>query len=169
MRIAAAILFVLWALGLSTGCQPVAGDAGMPQETTVTATAEPVMSTGQSTRISIPLTELPERIMPTETASHRTDEVPEELLNKIIADLAERTGIPSDRILVIQSQATIWNDGSLGCPQPGVFYTQALVNGFWVILEAEGQKYDYRASESGYFFICKNGTAPLAPRGTPGS
>jgi hypothetical protein len=108
-------------------------------------------------------------ILPSATVDAVTGEVPDELLKKIIADLTERTGIPADRVLVTRSQATIWNDGSLGCPQPGVFYTQALVHGFWVILEAGGQTYDYRASDSGYFFMCQNAILPLAPAGTPGS
>jgi hypothetical protein len=30
----------------------------------------------------------------------------------------------------------VWNDGSLGCPEPGMMYTQALVNGYWLIIEA---------------------------------
>jgi hypothetical protein len=36
-----------------------------------------------------------------------------------------------------------WSDGALGCPAPGRFYTQALVPGFRVQLEAGGERFDY--------------------------
>jgi hypothetical protein len=98
-----------------------------------------------------------------------TGEAPAELLRTIMADLAERTGVASDKILIVRAQAITWSDGSLGCPQPGMFYTQALVNGYWVVLEADGAKYDYRASGSGYFFLCENGSPPVTPAGAPDS
>ena len=30
------------------------------------------------------------------------------------------------------------SDGSLGCPQPGEFYTQVLVRGYWIVFDVEG-------------------------------
>jgi hypothetical protein len=114
------------------------------------------------------MTKMPERIPPTEVTTPVTGEVPGEILDLIKKDLSERTGAPPEGIVVIQDQEIVWNDGSLGCPQPGEFYTQALVNGYWVILEFEGQKYDYRASDKGYFFLCE-GFHPNLPSGTPSS
>jgi hypothetical protein len=91
-------------------------------------------------------------------------EVPEEILEKIIADLVQRTNADEKNIKVIRSQAVTWRDGSLGCPKPGVFYTQALVDGYWVILQIEGTDYDYRVSNSGYFTLCEGrGGIPISP------
>jgi hypothetical protein len=84
-------------------------------------------------------------------------------------DLVERTGAAMEKISVIQAQAIVWNDGSLGCPQPGVMYTQALVNGYQVILEVGDQKYDYHAAETGYYLLCERGFPPIFPAGTPNS
>jgi hypothetical protein len=50
-----------------------------------------------------------------------------------------------------------WNDGSLGCPEPGNMYTEALVNGYWVIIKARGQTYDFRADSRGSFILCPPG------------
>ncbi len=105
----------------------------------------------------------PERVPPTEMLPSVTGEVPDELLGTIAADLMKRTGVAPDRILVIQAQAITYNDGSLGCPQPGILYTQALVNGYWVVLEVDGVKYDYRASGSGYFPLRKWTSSHLSP------
>ena len=54
-----------------------------------------------------------------------------------------------------------WPDGSLGCPQPGQVYTQALVDGYHVVLDADGDELDYRVGSGGSFNLCENGL----PRG----
>jgi hypothetical protein len=77
------------------------------------------------------------------------------LLDKVTADLQQRFSISRESIRVSRFDAILWNDGSMGCPQPGQFYTQALVEGYWLILQADGVSYDYRASKKGYFFLCE--------------
>jgi hypothetical protein len=92
-----------------------------------------------------------------------TGEVPLELLSEIIADLANRLDIKPDAIAVARDEAVVWNDGSLGCAQPGLFYTQAQVDGYWVVLQVGENSYDYRATSKGYFTLCEN---PLPIDGT---
>jgi hypothetical protein len=115
------------------------------------------------------MTKMPERVPPTEVTTPVTGEVPTELLNAILSELAKRMGVMPEKIVVIQAQAIVWNDGSLGCPQPGVMYTQALVKGYWVILEVDETKFDYRVTDTGYFFLCENGLSPIPPPSTPNS
>jgi|GEM_PF-913716 len=86
-----------------------------------------------------------------------TGETPIELLRAIQADLADQSGVDLSEIRVVRDQMVIWSDGSLGCPQPEMMYTQALVPGYWVVLQVGDKEYDYRAAESGYFFRCENG------------
>jgi hypothetical protein len=45
------------------------------------------------------------------------DEVPEDLLKAILADAAERMGLPTEAFTVVRAEAVTWSDGSLGCPQ----------------------------------------------------
>ena len=82
-------------------------------------------------------------------------EVPGEILDEIIADLVERTGAEQADIQVVRADAVVWNDGSLGCPKPGEFYIQMMINGYWVVLEVEGLEYDYRVSDKGSFMLCE--------------
>jgi hypothetical protein len=82
-------------------------------------------------------------------------EVPEKILGEIIADLAGVTVADRDAIKVVRAEAVVWNDGSLGCPKPGEFYIQILVNGYWVVLQVEGVEFDYRVNDSGYFTLCE--------------
>jgi hypothetical protein len=58
---------------------------------------------------------------------------------------------------VIEAAAVEWSDGSWGCPEPGMTYTQAIVNGWQVVVEAAGQTLDYRATGPGSFRLCENG------------
>lgn len=132
---------------------------------TPTPTAEELRSTVRATEL-IPATPgrqvIPgEQVTPGDLSPLVTGEVPASLLEEIRVDLAQRSGVAQDAILVIRDQAVTWSDGSLGCPQPGVFYTQALVPGYWVVLQVGEKQCDYRASESGYFFLCEGSGLPF--------
>jgi hypothetical protein len=87
-------------------------------------------------------------------------EVPAAILAELVADAAERAGIDPGAIDVVQAVAVTWNDGSLGCPEPGMSYTMALVDGYHVILAAEGEEFDYRVTAQGGFRLCENGGRP---------
>ncbi len=85
-----------------------------------------------------------------------TGEAPADLLEAILADAAGRTGLERDALIVLQDEAVVWSDGSLGCPEPDMMYTQALVEGYHVIVQAGDRQLDYRASRSGFFKLCEN-------------
>lgn len=106
-----------------------------------------------------------ERVPTVEPAQAVVGEVPDEIMNGIYADLAERTGADAADVEVVRAEQAIWNDGSLGCPQPGMMYTQALVDGYWVVLEYAGQSYDYRVNGRGYFALCES--PPPGSNGAP--
>jgi hypothetical protein len=95
----------------------------------------------------------PPRVEPTVPAT--SGEAPPELVDQMVDDLADKLSIERQSITVVSAEAVTWNDGSLGCPKPGEFYTQALVPGYRVILEASGKQVNYHASEKGYFFRCE--------------
>lgn len=100
-----------------------------------------------------PTPTLPEQPPVDSTVPVVTGEVPSDLLESIMADATSRVATESS-IIVVRAQSVTWSDGSLGCPEPGMSYTQALVDGYWVILDAGGQMMDYRASASGAFKLC---------------
>jgi hypothetical protein len=88
-------------------------------------------------------------------------EIPAEILETLHADARDRAGQPNAVITLIRAEAVQWPDGSLGCPQPDMMYTQAIVPGYWVVLELDGESFDYRVSERGGFVLCENGTPPI--------
>jgi hypothetical protein len=71
-----------------------------------------------------------------------------------LADAARRTGLAPDALKVLSAEVVTWSDGSLGCPQPGMMYTQALVPGYRVRIQAGGQVLDYHAGRGGRPTLC---------------
>jgi hypothetical protein len=69
-------------------------------------------------------------------------------------DAVSRVGVPANAITVQSALRVTWRDGSLGCPEPGVQYTQALVPGWRVILRAGDQTLDYHAAANGHLILC---------------
>ena len=69
-------------------------------------------------------------------------------------DAASRLGLSQDAIFVDSAKRVMWRDGSLGCPEPGALYTQALVRGWRVILRAGNQTLDYHAAANGHLILC---------------
>jgi hypothetical protein len=129
-----------------------------PAELTVAPTATPTQEPdagGRGIRLTPTLLPSLERV-PVSEPSPVTGEVPTELLEAILEDAEARTGIEAAEMDLLRAEAVAWNDGSLGCPQPDVMYTQAPVDGYWVVLKAEGKELDYRAAQSGHFSLCEH-------------
>lgn len=89
-------------------------------------------------------------------------EVPQRLLAIFKEDLARRALVKEETISVISAVQEQWPDGSLGCPKPGQFYTQAIVPGYRVTLSAAGRSYAYHSDMRGLFVVCLEGV-PSAP------
>ena len=70
------------------------------------------------------------------------------------SDAARRSGLPVSQLKVVTLESVTWPDGSLGCPRPGMAYTQALVPGYRVRLQVGTEVWDYHASERGAIVLC---------------
>lgn len=103
---------------------------------------------------------LPERVVMPVPEGERSLP-PEAVLGPVLADASKRTGIAVTELVVADSWQKVWSDGSLGCPGPGEYYTQALVPGWQVLVLAGSQTLDYRLSERGYFKLCGPGKLEL--------
>lgn len=80
----------------------------------------------------------------------------EALLAVLKADAARRAGARA--ITVGPAEDVVWSDGALGCPQPGLAYTQALVPGWRVRVEVAGAApLTYHASRRGQWLLCPAG------------
>jgi hypothetical protein len=77
-------------------------------------------------------------------------------LAQAITDLAKETGVDPNEIDVVAHDPVTWRDGSLGCPEPGMMYTQALVEGYRIVLRVSGQQVSYHGQGGRPPFRCDN-------------
>ncbi|WP_413451497.1 hypothetical protein AA0Y32_15890 [Georgenia phoenicis] len=106
--------------------------------------------------------------MPTTPAPAATSATPVERTPQVeaaVADLAAHLGIEAADVTVVSHEDVTWPDGSLGCPTPGMSYTQAQVPGSRLVLAAQGREFSYHAGSSGDFARCDS--PRLAPAPSP--
>ena len=77
-----------------------------------------------------------------------------EPVRSAIDDLAERIGVAADAIEVAEATYVTWPNGALGCPEPGMAYTQALVPGYRIRLEHDAAVHHYHGAEGRPPFHC---------------
>lgn len=65
-----------------------------------------------------------------------------------VAAYAAELGAPPEAIEVLSVEPVTWNDGSLGCPQPGQMYIQVIIPGYRVTLGHAGQQATYHTDEN---------------------
>jgi hypothetical protein len=71
-----------------------------------------------------------------------------------ISDLAQSRGVERDAVTASTAQRVSWRSGAIGCPVPGMNYTQALVPGSLIILKVGEKQFEYHARNGGPPFYC---------------
>lgn len=96
--------------------------------------------------------------LPTNPPGGAPADVPPAVWSSILDALASKLGrsVDADDVELVSAEAMTWNDGSLGCPKPGEMYTQALVDGYHVVVEVDGEEFDYRAPNRGSPRLCES-------------
>lgn len=69
-------------------------------------------------------------------------------------DLAQRMDVPLDAVVLSGASRVTWRSGALGCPEPGMNYTQALVPGSVIYLRAHDMLHAYHAQIGQQPFYC---------------
>lgn len=71
--------------------------------------------------------------------------------------LSQTLSLPADQITLVSTEAVTWPDGCLGVQRMGVMCTQALVEGYRILLEADGRQYEVRTNLSGSASVLASG------------
>jgi hypothetical protein len=77
-----------------------------------------------------------------------------------IDQLAADEGVDRGQIEVVLAQRVTWPDGSIGCPEPGMMYTQALVEGYRILLAVHGEEVAYHGQGNQPPFRCDDPQEP---------
>lgn len=78
-------------------------------------------------------------------------------------DLQKRLEITEAEIDLVSVENVTWSDGSLGCPRPGMMYTQALVDGYRIVLAVDEEQYFYHGGGGRDPFLCENRNRTVPP------
>ena len=80
------------------------------------------------------------------------------MANIAMEELAGRLTIDISEIDVVSIEEVEWNDGSLGCPQEGYAYTQAIVPGYQIMLQTADGEYAYHTDGGRQTILCVDGS-----------
>jgi len=102
------------------------------------------------TRVSSPLATWAASPLSTPDDSSRSNVTVRAAIN----DLATKLKIAPEKIQVVSVEEVDWPDTSMGCPQPGMFYAQVIVQGYRIVLAAEGKQVVYHADRHEHVGTC---------------
>ena len=91
----------------------------------------------------------PSQIAENTGASGQSDRVPPKVVKAVIADLSQQQNLPPEKLKVTKYSRESWSDGCLGLPQPEEICSQAIVEGWRVVVSDGSQKWIYRTDNSG--------------------
>jgi|GEM_PF-907539 hypothetical protein len=150
----------LGVLAVVTGLASGSACTRVPTEAAPAAVTDDPATT--ATRVDAPPSTLPAT---DEEDAAMTAAVPADLLGAAISDAVRRTSAARGDVEVVTAEAVTWSDGSMGCPQPGLAYTQALVPGYRIVLRAGGQTLNYHVGGKGGPSFCPSErvVAPAPP------
>jgi hypothetical protein len=157
-RFLSIVLAALLLAVLVTAC----GGGAISAVPTNEATASPTQSDEGHEGTAVPTVqpETEERTMtptpPREATEAKLPSEAEEVVRLAREDLAQRLGVAPEAIGLVSVEAVDWSDTSLGRPQPGMMYAQVITPGFRVVLEAEGQTYEYHTDRSRTVVLCQS-------------
>jgi hypothetical protein len=80
--------------------------------------------------------------------------VPRETRRAVVADAARRFNVAESSVVLTRAERVSWPDSSLGCPEPGRMYTQALVPGYRLVAKSAGAERVYHTDEQARVVSC---------------
>ena len=88
------------------------------------------------------------------TANLGSVDLPASVIDPVVADIARVAAVPVDQVTVQSAAFLTFPDAGLGCPVPGMAYTQVQVDGYQIVAVVAGTTYDYRGTGPGKFRLC---------------
>jgi hypothetical protein len=79
-----------------------------------------------------------------------------------ISALSKLTGLTADKITLVSTEAVTWTDSCLGVQRAGLMCSQVLVEGFTIILEADGKEYEFHTNQNGSVVVLATGGGTAA-------
>lgn len=88
--------------------------------------------------------------------------VPKEVRRAVVADAAKRFNVAESAVVLVRAEQVTWGDGSLGCAERGMYYTQNLVPGFRIVAKTDAGELIYHTDSRGQARSCGSSLPPRA-------
>jgi hypothetical protein len=142
----ASVMLVWLISACSAGSAPTA--TNIPTQALIPSTATDT-STPITPTATQPLLPGPQDVIATAPAS-AVDAIPGDPIAAELVTLAQRRiaqelDLPVRRVRLVEVIPVIWQDSSLGCPQPGQEYTSVNVDGYRIIIAAGSEEYIFHS------------------------
>jgi hypothetical protein len=76
------------------------------------------------------------------------------LRRAVVADAARYFKVAESAVVLTRAERVSWPDSSLGCPEAGHVYTQALIPGYRLVAKSAGGERVYHTDERGRVESC---------------
>ena len=141
-------------LGLTVSLTILGGavSAGAAQGTSPSRPVFPGQ-TGVAPRPRIP-DALPDAAAQPQGTPVATADVPKSVRRAVVADAAKRFNVAESEVVLASAEQVTWGDGSLGCPEPGIVYTQNLVPGYLIAAKTQAGELVYHTDSRAQVKSC---------------
>ena len=78
-----------------------------------------------------------------------SNHLPEAVARAVLQHASQQSGLPISKLRIVESQQRNWSDGCLGLAEPGILCTQAIVEGWRVVVSHNEQTRVYRTDSQG--------------------
>ena len=72
-----------------------------------------------------------------------------------LADAVSHLGVTAQQLHLDQVEPRQWPDSSLGCPRPGMMYSQIVTPGYLIIISGAGKNLEYHTDTASRVVLCK--------------
>jgi hypothetical protein len=72
-----------------------------------------------------------------------------------LSDAASHLGVATRDLHVDRVEARQWSDSSLGCPKPGLMYSQIVTPGYLIVISGAGKQLEYHSDTRGRVVLCQ--------------
>jgi hypothetical protein len=93
--------------------------------------------------------------MPSSLPGSNAKPDPQPAVDAALQDAATHLGVSPNDMHVDRVEAREWPDSSLGCPQPGLLYSQIVTPGFLIVISGANKQLEYHTDARANVKLCK--------------
>jgi hypothetical protein len=87
---------------------------------------------------------------------------------KVAQALSKKTGVDTSKLVLTTKDALDWPDSALGCPAPGMMYSQIVTSGFKLVYSDGAKTYEVHTDRSGNRAVLCQNKQPVELSGSSG-